>query len=186
MSEYFCFYLGKRNKETNKVSVIGPEIDGKMRPFYSRSRSFVNVCEIIDAMAPISLNDIDKDSYGIMTCTGLSEEPTSMAYELSFSKAQNYADFGLVKGYATIKDATYLSTNDYSEDALEEIEVVSPEIIAEMSPKKKEKYIKISMINTRSFGYICSVAAELAEDYIVSLSSSETEKNEILLICVRE
>lgn len=109
-----------------------------------------------------------------------------MACGLPFSEVRSYADFGLIKGYATIKDATYLATNDYSEDALEEIEVISPEIIAEMSPKKKEKYVKISMINTRSFGYICSVAAELAEDYIISLGSSEAEKNEIVLICVRE
>ena len=42
MSIYYDFYFGKFNKESKKMDMIGPKIEGKLHSFYNRSRSFID------------------------------------------------------------------------------------------------------------------------------------------------
>ena len=95
-------------------------------------------------------------------------------------QVSNKVTRGLVKGYVTLDDLKYLSANVYDEEAVDSVMFYKPDVVAEMEESIRKEYVLFAAVNTRKFGYICGVAAELFDDYDYKGSSDD-----YYIICIK-
>lgn len=182
MSTYYSFYIGKQNKKTKEITIIGPKLENELHSFYSRSGSFIDWEEIQENMDRISPDIITKESWQALGYHSDDDyKPTT--YILSINHATNYATGGLVKGYVTIEELNYLANNNFNEDAIEDVCIYKPEVIAEIKNSKRDEYVMFAAISTRTFGYICQIALELIEPLRYH---KDKEVYDYIIICVVE
>ena len=179
MSVYYDFYLGKLNKESKKMDMIGPTIEGKIHSFYNRSQSFIDGEEVEDNMelwGPQYFSDEFWTELGYKN----ENDYKPNIYVLNIKQVSNKVTRGLVKGYVTLDDLKYLSANDYDEDAVDSVVLYKADVIAEMEESIRKEYVLFAAVNTRKFGYICSIATELYDDFDYKGNSDD-----YYIICIR-
>ena len=164
MSTYYEFYAAV--EKDGKIEAIGPYTrkDGEYRliPLLSRSRSFIQWDEFGYWNLPIE--KMAEDQIEFFTDTGwLSDDRQSIAYYIPFKDIAALADDGLVQGYVTLDELNIVSASHYSQDALWDIWVKTPEVAAEMDPETRKQYGHISYIDHCSTGYICSQIVNMVD-----------------------
>ena len=157
MSTYYEFYAAV--EKDGKIEAIGPYVhkDGEYRltPILSRSRSFIQWDEF--ECWDLAIEKMAEDQVEFFTDTGwVSDERRSIAYFISYKDIAALADDGLVQGYVTLEELDIVAASHYSQDALWDIWVKTPEVAAEMDPETRKEYGHIAYIDHCSTGYICS------------------------------
>lgn len=176
MSVYYDFYLGK--KENDKIRLVGPIVDNKLHSFYNRSASFFNGDDIYDYMDRLPEQLIAEENIKDLGFTGLTNEYISSSFYIKLVDAVKLANPGLVKGYVTLDDLEYLSTNDYSEDAIDDVRIFKPDYIAELPTNKRKQYVLFAAVSTRGIKYVFNIASEIFDDLLFS-----DDKESYYIIC---
>ena len=179
MSIYYDFYLGKINKESKKMDMIGPKIEGKIHSFYNRSRSFIDGEGVEDNME-LWGSEYFSDEFWAELGYKKENDYRPNIYVLNMKQVLDKVTRGLVKGYVTLDDLKYLSANDYDEDAIDSVMIYKADVVAEMEESIRKEYVSFAAVNTRKFGYICGVAAELFDDYNYKVSGDD-----YYMICIK-
>ena len=145
MSTYYEFYAAA--EKDGKIRAIGPYIrkDGEYRltPILSRSRCWI------------------------------SDERQSTSYYISYKDIAALADDGLVQGYVTLDELNMVVSEHYSQDAIWDIWVKTPEVAAEMDPETRKQYGHIAYIDRCSTGYICSQLINMVDPIEYGYDSEE-------------
>lgn len=157
MSTYYDFYAAV--KKDDKIVAIGPYIlkDGEyqLMPIVTRSRSFISIDEF--GCWDLSIEKMADDQIEFFTCEGWTgDERQSIARYIPYDEVRALADEGLVRGYVKLEELDLVAASNYSQDALWDIWVRTPEMIAEMDAEKRKEYGHIAYIDHFSTGYICS------------------------------
>lgn len=157
MSTYYEFYAAVRKGD--KVEAIGPYIrkDGKYHPvpIISRSRSFISFNEFDCRELPVE--QMAEDQVEFFSTEGwIDDKRQSISYYVPFKEICALADDGLVRGYVTLEELDAVAKSDYHPDALWDIWVSTPDMVAEMDPEARKNYGHIAYIDRCSTGYICS------------------------------
>lgn len=157
MSTYYEFYAAA--EKDGKIEAIGPYVckDGKYRltPILSRSRSFIQWDEF--GYWDLPIEKMAEDQIEFFTDTGwISDERQSISYYIPYKDIAALADDGLVQGYVTLEELNMVASEHYSQDAIWDIWVKTPEVAAEMDPETRKQYGHIAYIDRCSKGYICS------------------------------
>lgn len=189
MSVYYSFYIGKKDIEKDTFSITGPLINGELKPFYWRSRSFINgsVTEPFKAelLSKFDLNSIKALgflSYDVENSEDIEEYET--VYTLSFENAKKYLGTqGLKKGFVKIESYISFKEDNYSDyEILNECKIISPEIIAQMPVSEREKYVYVVDVDTRDLEYIVNIAFEMFDGWNDD-SQTENGKYEFYIMC---
>ncbi|MBR0455535.1 MAG: hypothetical protein IJJ01_02630 [Firmicutes bacterium] len=174
MSTYYEFYAAV--EKDGKIEAIGPYIrkDGEYRltPILSRSRSFIQWDEF--GYWDLQIEKMAEDQIEFFTDTGwISDERQSISYYIPYKDIAALADDGLVQGYVTLDELNMVSAAHYSQDALWDIWVKTPEVAAEMDPETRKQYGHIAYIDRCSTGYICSQLANMVDPIEYGYESEE-------------
>ena len=156
MSTYYEFYAAVNKGD--KIEAIGPYIkkDGEYRllPILTRSRSFINFDEFGCWVLPVE--KMTDDQVGFFATEGwINEENQSISYFVPYADICALASDGLVQGYVTLEELDAVAESDYHLDALWDIWVRTPKMVAEMDPETRKQYGHIAYIDHCSTGYIC-------------------------------
>lgn len=174
MSTYYEFYAAA--EKDGKIEAIGPYIrkDGEYRltPILSRSRSFIQWDEFGYWNLPIE--KMAEDQIEFFTDTGcISDERQSISYYILYKDIASLADDGLVQGYVTLEELNMVASEHYSQDAIWDIWVKTPEVAAEMDPETRKQYGHIAYIDRYSTGYICSQLINMVDPIEYGYESEE-------------
>ena len=95
-----------------------------------------------------------EDQIEFFTDTGwISDERQSISYYIPYKDIAALADDGLVQGYVTLEELNMVASEHYSQDAIWDIWVKTPEVAAEMDPETRKQYGHIAYIDRCSTGY---------------------------------
>ena len=174
MSTYYEFYAAV--EKDGKIEAIGPYVhrDGEYRlmSILSRSRSFIQWDEFGCWNLPIEKMAEDQVEFFIST-GWVSEERHSISYYIPYKDIAALADNGLVQGYVTLEELDMVAASKYSQDALWDIWVKTPEVAAEMDPETRKEYGHIAYIDHCSTGYICSQLVNAVDSFGYGYESDE-------------
>ena len=173
MSEYFSFYLGRKQFLDDKkflFSIIGPffknkDGDLKLRAVYSRSRSFIDN-DIVDYFKRIEVNEMDETLAKIGTLSDFSSEDDkkcSMAWVMSLQELYAVASYKPVTGYVLLEDYDEIMGSN-ADDSMYMPKPVSSEYYCGLPEKEQNKYAHVSYVSRYSIPYVFNCVAEgLAE-----------------------
>ena len=139
MSTYYEFYAAI--EKDGKIEAIGSYIRKgggyRLIPILSRSRSFIQWDDFGCWNLPIE--KMTEDQIEFFTDTGwISDERQSISYYIPYKDIAALADDGLIQGYVTLDELNMVSAAHYSQDALWDIWVKTPEVAARNGPGNKE------------------------------------------------
>ena len=166
MSTYYEFYVGKIIND--KYEAVGPyvkrEEEYRLIPVLERSRSFITWNEF-DAW-PLSVEKIADSQMEFFTTEGWQDkERHSIAYYLSYEEILALADDGITQGYVTLEELDEVARSNYDPNALWDIWVRTPEMIAEMDSEERKQYGHIAFVDRYSTGYICRQLINTVDPY---------------------
>ena len=156
MSTYYEFYAAVKQDE--KIEAIGPYIrkDNEYRlvPILTRSRSFINFNEF--GCWELSVEQMAEEQVEFFSTEGWTgDKRQSISYHIPYKEICALADDGLIQGYVTLEELNTAAASGYHPDALWDIWVRTPEMVAEMDPETRKEYGHIAYIDHCSTGYIC-------------------------------
>ena len=166
MSTYYEFYVGK--KINDKYEAVGPYVrrgeEYRLIPVLDRSRSFISWNDF--GAWPLPVEKIADDQMEFFTTEGWQgEERYSLAYYLSYEEILALADDGITQGYVTLEELDEVARSNYHPDALWDIWVKTPEMIAEMDTEERKQYGHIAFVDYNSTGYICRQLINAVDPY---------------------
>lgn len=182
MNTRYSFYIGNKNKD-GELEILGPVCGHTVLPFYSRLDTDIDTSSVTASMNVVPSDKLSQDKYSISVFgyidkeLGPSVKKTVLAMPLK--RALALGNNGYIEGFTTLDEANYLASHDYSAKALRKVHLYSANVIANMVPSQRDKYVKVSTVTTDSIGYIASLGVNYAE----LMSRLLTAKN-IHIVCV--
>lgn len=174
MSTYYEFYAAVNRDD--RIEAIGPYIrerdEYRLVPILSRSRSFISFNEFGCWGLPIE--KMAKDQVKFFTTEGwVSDELQSISYFIGYKEICALADNGLVQGYVTLEELDEVAKSGYHPDALWDLWIRTPQMIAEMDPETRKGYGHIAYVDQCSTGYICQQLISAVDSYEYSFAGED-------------
>lgn len=167
MSTTYEFYAGRKTAG-GKIEAIGPYVcrdDGyHLIPILERSRSFIDWDEFEAwKMTPDQFTEEQVEYFTADSWNG--EERVSLASYIPYKDICKLADDGIIQGYVTLEELDAAAKSGYDSDAIWDIWVRTPEMIAEMDAEERKGYGHIAFVDHCSTGYICRQLISTADPY---------------------
>lgn len=175
MSTYYEFYVGLLKDD--KIEAIGPYFrqDGvyHLRPILERSRSFISWNEFDSLPLPVEKMTDDQTPYFSTEGWDDSGEHHSITEYIPYDKVRDMADDGLVQGYVTLEELDAVAESDYHPDALWDLWVRTPQMVAEMDSETRKQYGHIAYVDHCRTGYLCRQLLNAVDPFECGVSSKD-------------
>lgn len=185
MSEYFSFYLGRKNRETGMISLVGPyykDPNGelKIKALYVRSRSFIDT-DIRDMFDGIPLEAMDDDLKRIAAVDDWFSDShsVSIGYVAPLDRVFRAATFRPTKGYLRLDEYFDESELDSSE-LLFAPNPVSVDYYVGLPEEERKNYAYVSFVRPGSVGYVCNCIREAVDD----IEYTDPSESDLVIILV--
>lgn len=158
MKTTYDFYIGEITKD-GKVRIIGPyfRIGNSyiLTPVITRSALLIEFDEL--AAWRLHVEEMAEDQLELMSHVEAdSGKRKSNAYFLTYEEVWDMVGDGLVKGYVPLEDLDTMAKNDNNPDMVEDLNVRTAEMIAEMDAETRKGYGHVAYVDAQSADYICS------------------------------
>ena len=190
MSTYYSFYLGARD-DAGKMCIVGPyyynvkEGKTKLGVLYETSRSFISAEEFQEAMHCLPVDEIaEKDMSHLATENWFGDGHTSTSYYASINEFYALAkknNHGLYVGYVTHSEMNAVAENKYWLESRYDVDLVSPDVVAEIDPEERKKYGKTAFVATTDTSYIADVVYDAAESVLNYVYGKDKDRYYILM-----
>ena len=195
MSVYYDFYIGKRNKKTNKIDVVGPYYkistgEIKIKPVLSRSRSFIEWDDFVERIEDFDIRDASKELQDIVGYNKSNKDARPgwdycHAYWISNDWSIGINNI-VTRGYLSHEERSELIKSNYDSDVIEfnVSQPIDAEVYAEMSEDDRAKYGYIAYINPYSADFICQILSIVSDkmEFDIEYNPGE-ELGFIVVIC---
>lgn len=166
MSREYIFYPSYMSD--NKAYPLLFDFKGNPASTFWRSGSFIDG-QFFTSRASLKPEEIsDTFALDFTDNAGYEEDENTYTYFISEKELEKHAGNGLVSGYITIDQAQQLTDVNDKADFLhyEKGLILSSEIVAEMHPSERVKYVLIFGTDYMSTEWICSHLAIMLNNYI--------------------
>jgi hypothetical protein len=190
MSTYYSFYLGAKDAE-GKMNIVGPyyynmkEQETQLSTLFEASQSFIDHREFIDAMNVLPVEEIaEKDLVHLSTKDWAGTKLSSTSYYATLGTFRSLAqenNCGLYVGYAPLAEVGYVAEQHYELESKYDIELVSADMAAEMSPEERREYGKVAFVATTDTSYIAKQILDTAENLLQYVYGEEKNRYYILM-----
>ena len=195
MSVYYNFYVGKRNKKTNEVDIVGPYYkistgEIKIKPVLSRSRSFIEWDDFVERIEDFDIRDASKELQDIVGYDKSNKDARPgwdycYAYWISNDWSVGINDI-VTRGYLSHEERSELIKSNYDSDVIEfnVSQPINAEVYAEMSEDDRAKYGYIAYINPYSADFICQILSIVSDkmEFDIEYNPGE-ELGFIVVVC---
>lgn len=176
MSTYYSFYLGARD-DAGKMCVVGPYYynvkagETKLGTLFETSRSFIDDDVFMGTMNPLNVDEIAEKDLDRLSFEPIfeNESRVSNTYYASlsdFHAIANKNNNGLYIGYVCMADMKYIIEEDYRLLNRYDVDLVSADVVAEMTPEDRRKYGKIVFTAISDASYIANLVVKAAESLL--------------------
>lgn len=170
MSQYFSFYLAKKN-EDGKFSYVAPfkVNNGEFRPYslLTRSRSFIDYEEFEElATEKIAVEDMDEYLIKFGTHTGFGDKDTKLSHLYAIpvdNMIGAVGNAGVYQGYVNKSEFKYIKERHYFIESRWEVDLVDAEIQAE-SPNPD--LVKVSFTAYNDTGYYANILHNAVDEVL--------------------
>lgn len=190
MSTYYSFYLGARD-DAGKMCIVGPyyynvkEGETKLGVLYETSRSFIDAEEFMEAMHQLPIDEIaEKDMNRLTLENWFGDGRTSATYYASINEFYALAkknNHGLYVGYVPLNEMNAVAETHYWLESRYDVDLVSPDVVAEMDPEERKKYGKTAFVATTDTSYIADVIYDAAESVLNYVYGKDKDRYYILM-----
>lgn len=173
MGRELIFYPAFRDKKTGKVRSALTDANGKPASVFWRSQSFIDMDWFTEQLPMLGNDEFDDSckeyfAHHYDGLLGEGAETPSYVYCLSESTLYNVGkSHGVVDGYVPIEDLKAFYTAEYPQEYLywQMPTPIPAEAFLELPDDEKGKYGRLYTVNTYSKEYVCSVLAEIVDDF---------------------
>lgn len=191
MSTYYSFYLGARD-DKDKMCVVGPyyynvkEGETKLGTLYETSQSFIQDDDIRNRMDLLNVEEIaEKDLDRLSFEPYFEDRPrASKTYYAPLSEFHALADKnnnGLYIGYVCMADMKYVIEENYRLLDRYDVDLVSADVVAEMTPEDRRKYGKIAFTAISDASYVAHLVVKAAESLLEYVYGEDKKRYYILM-----
>lgn len=195
MSICYDFYIGKRNKKTNEIDIVGPYYkistgETKIKPVLSRYGSFIEWDDFVERIEDFDIRDASKELQDIVGYDKSNKDARPgwdycHAYWVSNDWSVGINDI-VTRGYLSHEERNELIKSNYDSDVIEfnVSQPIDAEVYAEMSEDDRAKYGYIAYINPYSASFICKILSIVSDkmEFDIEYNPGE-ELGFIVVIC---
>ena len=176
MSTYYSFYLGARD-DAGKMCVVGPYYysvkagETKLGTLFETSRSFIEDEVFMSTMNPLGADEVAEKDMDRLTFQPMFEDQprvsnTYYAPLSDFHAIANKNNGGLYVGYVCIADMKYIIEENYRLLSRYDVDLVSADVVAEMTPEDRRKYGKVAFTAISDASYVANLVVKAAESLL--------------------
>lgn len=166
MSQYFSFYLARRDNE-GKYHFVAPfsrNDNGEFEPksLLTRSRSFIDKNEF-EAMAfeKVALDKMDEYLYKLCKNVGFHDEEYSTGWAIPYKSIVSAGSrAGIYRGYVSPEELKYLVENKYWTESKWDIDLTPAEVVAEQGKGDKVSVAFTAYTDTSYYAHILTQSIE--------------------------
>lgn len=191
MSTYYSFYLGARD-DAGKMCVVGPYYysvkagETKLGTLFETSQSFIDDDVFRNTMDLLGVDEIAEKDLDRLSFEPLFEDQprvstTYYAPLLDFHAIANKNNNGLYIGYACIADMKYIIEENYRLLNRYDVDLVSADVAAEMTPEERRKYGKVAFTAISDASYVANLVVKAAEGLLKHEYGKDKDRYYILM-----
>lgn len=191
MSTYYSFYLGARD-DAGKMCVVGPYYynvkagETKLGTLFETSQSFIDDDVFRNTMDMLNVDEVAEKDLDRLTYEPYFEDRprVSNTYYASLSDFHKIAgknNGGLYMGYVCMADMKYIIEEDYQLLSRYDVDLVSADVVAEMAPEDRRKYVKVAFTAISDASYIAAWVVKAAESLLMYEYGKDKDRYYVLM-----
>lgn len=170
MSQEYIFYPAFKTAE-GKYKPLLFEEEGEPASVFWRSQSFIDGDYFTETFQMVSEEDFDEScrEYFADRYEGLTENPPTFVYDIDINTlVAGSGDDGVVSGYAPLEQIREYYSSDEQQDYIHYcMDIIPPELYAELPEKKREEYGRFAAVDYFSNSFVCSHLLRIIYDIYV-------------------
>lgn len=168
MSQYFNFYLAKKNDD-GLFEFVAPFVreNGEFvaKSLLERSRSFIDYRAFEDmAESRIPIEDMDEYLKRMCTSVNFQGDEYSCGYAIPYKVMRAHVmNAGIYRGYVTPSEFKYIASHDFRIEDKYEVDLVMPEIVAENG---KGDLVNVAFTAYNDTSYYANILINSVEEFV--------------------